>query len=122
MLAFIIIFFILGMIAWCSPELVCTYGWWEGLHVFYIIWRMTWLIVLAVMFWHGYSPHNTCRKAVGRYTWALLIIGFVWLFLELALAFLYPRPIPYPVAVPVAGVATPGPLYGPYRGASAVVV
>jgi uncharacterized protein YhhL (DUF1145 family) len=34
--------------------------------------------------------------------WANLIIGYIWLFVELALAFAYPRPIPYPVAIPAA--------------------
>ena len=100
-LAFIIIFFIIAGIAYNNPEWPCVYGNWEGFHVFFIIWRMTWLIVGAVMFWKGYAPNNTCSARVGRYMYAMLIIGFVFLFVELILAFAYPRPVLYPVAVPV---------------------
>ena len=122
-LAFIIIFFIIGGIAWNYPELQCVYGNWEGFHILFILWRLTWLIVGSVMFWKGYAPNNTCSARVGRYMYAMLIIGYVFLFVELILAFAYPRPIPYPVAVPVGGVATPGPIVSPYyRPASAIVV
>ena len=124
-LGFIIIFLILGIIAWCSPELACVYGWWEGLHVFFIIWRMTWLIVGSVIFWKGLNSHGLCHRSVGRYMWANLIIGYIWLFVELILAFAYPRPVPYPVSVPVGGpiISTPAPIIsGPYRPASAIVV
>jgi hypothetical protein len=127
-LGFIIIFLILGLIAWCSPELVCTYGWWEGLHVFFIIWRLTWLIVGAVIFWKGLNSVGACGRAIGRYMWANLIIGFIWLFVELILAFAYPRPVPYPVSVPVGApvISTPAPIVSapaPYfRPSSAIVV
>ena len=99
MLGFIVFFFLIGIVAWCSPELACSYGLWEGLHVFYIIWRMAWLIVGSVLFWKGLR--GLCFNNVRRYTYAMLIIGYVWLFVELFLAFGYPRPVPYPVAVPV---------------------
>lgn len=122
LLGFIVIFFILGGIAWAVPELICTYGWWEGLHVFYIIWRMTWLIVGSVIFWKGLN-NGVCAGRVRGYMWAMLIIGYVFLFVELFLAFGYPRPVPYPISAPVApistGVITPSPLYRP---ASAIVV
>jgi hypothetical protein len=120
-LGFIIIFLILGIIACCSPQLACVYGWWEGLHVFFILWRLTWLIVGSVLFWAGLNPHTPCGAA-GKFMWANLIIGYVWLFVELVLAFAYPRPVPYPVSVPVGGV-TPGPIIGGgFRPASAVLV
>ena len=99
-LGFIVFFLLLGIIAWCTPELACTYGWWEGLHVFFIIWRLAWLIVGSVLFWKGLR--GLCFNNVRRYSFAMLIIGYVWLFVELFLAFGYPRPVPYPVAVPVA--------------------
>ena len=60
--------------------------------------------------------------------WANLIIGFVWLFVELILAFAYPRPVPYPVSVPVGPVGPVGPIgpvggiSGGYRPASAILV
>jgi hypothetical protein len=120
-LGFIIIFLVLGIIACCYPQLSCVYGWWEGLHVFFIIWRLTWLIIGSVLFWAGINPYTACRST-GKYMWANLIIGYVWLFVELILAFAYPRPVPYPVSVPVAG-PTPGPMIGGgYRPASAVLV
>ena len=107
MLGFIVFFFIIGIIAWTSPHLICCYGFWEGLHVFYIIWRMTWLIVGAVIFWKGLNPTGFCDTRVRRYMFAMLIIGFIWLFVELFLAFGYPRPVRYPVAVPVPLTSTP---------------
>ena len=122
-LGFIIIFLLLGIFAWVWPEIVCWYGWWEGLHVFFIIWRLTWLIVGSVMFWHGYNPSGICAGRVRGYMWAMLIIGYVWLFVELFLAFGYPRPVPYPVATPVAAPISTGVITTPYyRPASAVVV
>jgi hypothetical protein len=59
--------------------------------------------------------------------WANLIIGYIWLFVELILAFAYPRPVPYPMAVPAAtglgtgaivnpaisGLATTTPMFRP---------
>jgi hypothetical protein len=45
------------------------------------------------------NPHTVCG-ATGKYMWANLIIGYVWLFVELVLAFAYPRPVPYPVSIP----------------------
>ena len=68
---------------------------------------MAWLIVGSVIFWKGLNSTGLCHKSVGRYMWANLIIGYIWLFVELILAFAYPRPVPYPIQVPAAtGLAT----------------
>ena len=108
-LGFIVIFLILGIIAWCAPEALWVYGLWEGLHIIFILWRMTWLIIGAIMFWKGYAPNNSCFVGLARYMWSMLILGFVLLFVELLLAFLYPRsaPIPSPIPTPVPLVSTP---------------
>lgn len=123
MLAFILAFLLIGVLAYVFPEIVCHYGWWEGLHVFYIIFRLTWLIVGSVMFWRGLNNGN-CAGRIRGYMWAMLIIGYIWLFVELFLAFGYPRPVLTPVSTPVVtpistAAITPSPLYRP---SSAIVV
>lgn len=115
-LAFIIIFLILGIIACSCPASHGIYGTWEGLHVFFIIWRLIWLIVGAVMFWKGYYPNNTCAQRVERYMFALLIIGFIYILIEPLLAFLYPRAVPVIVPVPMTtqlGTHIGTPTYSP---------
>lgn len=107
-LGFIVIFLILGVIACCSPQALWVYGLWEGLHMIFILWRLAWLIVGAIMFWHGFAPADVCHVGIARYMWANLIIGFIWLFVELLLAFLYPRSVPIAAPLPIAtAVSTP---------------
>jgi hypothetical protein len=97
-LSFLIIFFLIGLIACISYQVSCVYVLWEALHVFFIIWRMVWLIVGSIVFWKGLNEHGLCGGAVGKFMWANLIIGFVWLFVELVLAFAYPRVARYPMS------------------------
>lgn len=113
-LGFIVIFLILGIIACTSPLSLWVYGVWEAAHIIFILWRLSWLIVGAVMFWHGYAPNNSCAVNLARYMWSNLIIGFVWVVLEPLLAFLYPKAVPVNAAVPL-------PLSTPVSSASALV-
>ena len=73
------------------------------------------------MFWRDYNPLNFCQNAVRKYMWANLIIGFVWLLVELVLAFAYVRPIARPISVPVAATPT-GPMVVPATLASSTVL
>lgn len=123
LLGFIVFFLLIGITAWAAPEMGCVYGLWEILHSFYALWRMVWLIIGAIIFWKGVN-NGICAGRVRGYMWAMLIIGFVFLFVQLFFAFGYPRPIPYPVGAPVVapistGVITPSPMYRP---ASAIIV
>lgn len=79
-LGFIVIFFIIGILAIPYPEWQCLYVLWENLHVIFILWRLAWLIVGAVMFWGGINKTGLCQQSVRRYMYANLIIGFIWLF------------------------------------------
>lgn len=112
-LCFLVLFITLGIIAMIRPLWGCVYVIWESLHVLFIIWRLSWLIVGAVMFWAYFNPSGLCQTSISRYMWANLIIGFFWLFIELVLAYMYPKPVPVPVSVPVgvtpsgAGAVTP---------------
>jgi hypothetical protein len=58
------------------------------------------------MFWSGYNKTSFCARNISRYMWANLIIGYVWLFVELILAFAYVRPIPQAISMPIS-IATP---------------
>lgn len=98
-LAFILIFLIIGALAWGIPGVQCFYGVWEWTHIFFIIWRTTWLIVGSVIFWKNINPTGACQRNVKHYMFAVLIIGYVWLCVEIFLAFGYPRAIPLPVPV-----------------------
>ena len=73
------------------------------------------------MFWRGFHPSGLCDRNVNRYMWANLIIGYVWLFVELVLAFAYVRPIAQPVPVPVAATPT-GPIVVPTTLASSAIL
>jgi hypothetical protein len=120
-LGFLIVFVLIGALAIPYPEWQCLYVLWENLHIIFILWRLSWLVVGAVMFWGAYNPSGFCQRNISRYMWANLIIGFVWLFVELILAFAYIRPIPQPVPVPVA--ATPsGPQIMPTTLASSAIL
>lgn len=110
-LGFIVIFLILGIIACSSPNILCVYGLWEFLHMLFMIWRIAWLIVGAVMFWRGYLIGGACSIQVQRYMWSMLIIGFVFACLQPILAFVYPK------AVPIAAAPLPTPLYTPTQTA-----
>ena len=95
-LGFLIIFLILGGLAWCLNGRPCVYGFWEGLHVLFFVWRLVWLIVGAVLFWKDINPTGFCARPFANYMKAMLIIGFVWFFVQIFLAFGYPRAIPVP--------------------------
>lgn len=99
-LGFLVIFLTLGALAWCLNGRSCVYGWWEGLHVVFFVWRLVWLIIGAILFWKDINPTASCSKAFGNYMKAMLIIGFVWFFIQIFLAFGYPRAIPVPINVP----------------------
>ena len=120
-LGFLVIFILLGVLAIPYPAWQCVYVLWENLHVLFILWRMSWLIVGAVLWWRDYNPLNFCQSSVRKYMWANLIIGFVWLFVELVLAFAYVRPIARAIPVPVAGTPT-GPVIVPTTLASSAVL
>ena len=111
-LAFLLAFVTIGILALCFPGMMCLYGVWEAMHVIFILWRLTWLIVGSIIFWGNYNKTGLCQTNVSRYIWAMLIIGFIWLFVELLLAFAYVRPVPQPVPVPVAATPT-GPIVAP---------
>ena len=83
---------------------------------------MAWLIVGSVMFWGGYNKTPFCQGNISRYMWANLIIGFVWLFVELVLAFAYVRPFPQPIPVPISTATPSGPLVMPTTLASSAVL
>ena len=119
-LGFLVIFVLIGILAIPYPEWVCLYSLWENLHVIFILWRLSWLVVGSVIWWANYNKTGLCAKNVSRYLWADLIIGFVWLFVELILAFAYIRPVPQPVPVPVAATPT-GPVVVPTMTSSAVI-
>lgn len=89
MVGFLVIFLTFGVLAIAYPALQCLYVLWEILHMIFILWRLSWLIVGSVMFWGGFHPSGLCQTNINRYMWANLIIGFVWLFIELILAFAY---------------------------------
>lgn len=74
------------------------------------------------MFWGGYNRTPFCARNVSRYMWANLIIGYVWLFVELILAFAYIRPIPQAVPVPIRTATPNGPLVMPTTLASSTVL
>lgn len=110
-LGFIVFFLILGIIACCSPVALWVYGLWEALHMIFMVWRIVWLIIGAIMFWGGYAPTNSCDVRVGRYMWSMLIIGFFFAVLEPIFAFVYPR------SVPIAAAPIPTPLMTPTQTA-----
>lgn len=122
MLAFLILFITIGALAIPYPEWQCLYVLWENLHVIFILWRLAWLIVGSVMFWGNYNKTPFCATNVSRYMWANLIIGYVWLFVELILAFAYIRPIPHAVPVPIASPTPVGPVVMPTTLASSAVL
>ena len=99
-LGFVLIFFLIGGLAWCLDGRPCTYGFWEGLHVVFFIWRLVWLIVGAVLFWKDVNPSGFCSRPFANYMKAMLIIGFVWFFVQIFLAFGYPRAILVPTSIP----------------------
>lgn len=111
-LGFGIMFLLIGIFAMPYPEWQCLYVLWENLHVIFILWRLSWLIIGAIMFWADLNKSGLCHYKISRYMWANLIIGFVWLFVELVLAFAYVKPIPQPVPVPVTSTPT-GPVVAP---------
>ena len=106
-LGFIVIFLILGIIACSSVTALWVYGLWEALHMIFMVWRIVWLIIGAIMFWGGYLPGGICFVNIERYMWSMLIIGFVFAVLQPILAFVYPR------SVPVAAAPLPVPLSTP---------
>lgn len=121
-LGFVVIFLLLGGLAWCLMGRPCVYGFWEGLHVLFFIWRLVWLIVGAVLFWNDVNPSGLCSTTFANYMKAMLIIGFVWFFVQIFLAFGYPRGLLVPVGPPVVNpngqitqnTILPGaPYYGP---------
>jgi hypothetical protein len=80
---------------------------------------MCWLIVGSIIFWKGLK--GRCQGATRKYLWANLIIGYIWLFVELVLAFAYPRPVSYPITTSVGGFGPTPIIRGGYRPSAIVV-
>lgn len=67
----------------------CSYVMWLISKILYVLWRLAWLIVGAVMFWKNINPNNICGNAISRYMWANLIIGFVQVLVTLIFIIVY---------------------------------
>lgn len=81
MIGFFVVIIFLGIIAILVPERLCIYVLWENTHLIFILWRLSWLVVGAIIFWAHINKTGQCDRRISRYLWADLIIGFAFLFI-----------------------------------------
>ena len=67
-IGFLILFVIIGALAVYYPEKNCLYVMWENFHLLFILWRLSWLIIGAIMFWASTGFLNTtiCDTKISR--------------------------------------------------------
>lgn len=96
---------IIHIILWCCLSTYCVYISWLICRIFYVLWRLSWLVVGSVLFWKLLYPAQVCTSGINGFMFTHLIVGFVHVIITIVFL-ICARP--QPLAPPV-GALTPLP-------------
>lgn len=102
---------IIHIILWCVVSTYCVYVTWLICRIFYILWRISWLIVGSVLFWKLLYPAKVCTSGINGFLFTHLIIGFIHVIATIVfVSFCRPVPLSGPATItglPAIGTPTP---------------
>lgn len=108
---------IIHIILWCTLSSYCVYISWLICRIFYILWRISWLIVGSVLFWKLLYPAKVCTSGINGFLFTHLIIGFIHVIGTIFFVSCC-RPVPLiggPAMTGVPTIGTPTPVIVPQK-------